>query len=802
MFCIYLPTESENNLLSYIDYLAKIKALIISAATNSTAVIGDFNSKPPSSLFYLELQRFCDDNSFVMSDVALLPHDSYTYVSDTHNTVSWLDHCMSTMDMHQCISDFKVLYDIVSSDHRPLSFNINVNCVPVQSPSANLKTNSSPQVPWDKLTELDYLSYEESLREKLLNWPVNNCCLSCRNSMCTNPTHLAFIHDSSYIVESLSSSARTLKLCPKSTCKVIPGWNEEVKSFYSESRDCFLLWNSYGKPKHGPIFDLMRRSRSRFKLALKNCRKHEKQSRADAMANAMNDTNSARFWKLAKSVDNYNMPLPNKIGDAVGEYQITTMWKNHYHDLLNSVKNSSLERTVRSAISNVLFEPSMICTVSEIEDIIRDMPKGKSPGLDRITIEHLIHAPRQVIVILSLLFTSMFTHGTIPTLIMNVALVPILKNKLGSISDAANYRPIAIASVLSKILERLILLRCENCLTTSDHQFGFKKCLSTDLCILLLKETVRYYISSGSPVTLCFLDASKAFDRVNHWCLFHKLIKRHVPLFIVRIMIFWYTSQGFCVRWGNSVSTLFHTTNGVRQGGILSPYLFNVYMDELSSRLCNTETGCYLSNVCINHLMYADDIVLLSPTITGMRMLTKACSLYAKEHDIIFNQSKSVTMNILPNRQIFKDIVLPPVYLDNVQLNVVNEYKYLGHVIMSDMKDDVDIKSNYRSICARSNQLIRKFPYCSDKCKISLFKSYCTSFYCSTLWHDYSKYNLHKLNMLYNNSFRFLLNLPKSCSASQMFVFGSTPSFYEILRKNINSMNRRLHSSTNSLLVT
>ena len=70
-----------------------------------------------------------------------------------------------------------------------------------------------------------------------------------------------------------------------------------------------------------------------------------------------------------------------------------------------------------------------------------------------------------------------------------------------------------------------------------------------------------------------FLDASKAFDRLNHWLLFDKLITRGIPLIVIRILVYWYSNQQFCVRWVNTLSAEFYVTNGVRQGGILSPVL-------------------------------------------------------------------------------------------------------------------------------------------------------------------------------------------------------------------------------------
>ena len=128
------------------------------------------------------------------------------------------------------------------------------------------------------------------------------------------------------------------------------------------------------------------------------------------------------------------------------------------------------------------------------------------------------------------------------------------------------------------------------------------------------KEAVLKYRSINSNVYSCFVDASKAFDRVNHYVLFDKLIKRGVPLYVVRILIFWYTTQTMYVRWNNVISSGFGVSNGVRQGGILSLYLFCVYMDDLSNKLNDIKVGYTIGATLINHLMYADDLVLLSPS--------------------------------------------------------------------------------------------------------------------------------------------------------------------------------------------
>ena len=159
---------------------------------------------------------------------------------------------------------------------------------------------------------------------------------------------------------------------------------------------------------------------------------------------------------------------------------------------------------------------------------------------------------------------------------------------------------------------------------------------STDLCIYALKEFIEYYKKRSTFVFVSMLDASKAFDRVNFWLLFHKLITRSVPLFIVRMLAVWYTHQK-CIRWGNAYSSPFSVSNGVQQGGILSPILFNVYMDNLSVSLNNSNMGGRIGNIFLNHLCYADDLCLISLSSAGMQKLLGVCSKYAIDHSLTYN---------------------------------------------------------------------------------------------------------------------------------------------------------------------
>ena len=137
-----------------------------------------------------------------------------------------------------------------------------------------------------------------------------------------------------------------------------------------------------------------------------------------------------------------------------------------------------------------------------------------------------------------------------------------------------------------------------------------------------------------------------------------------------------------------SLSECFYIKNGIRQGSILSPFLFNVYVDNLNHDLNNCRVGCHVGDIPMNNFSYADDLALIAPSAAALNDLLKICDKFASEHYIIFSNTKSVCMRILPNRVKLK---CPSVYLGESILQFVEDFNYLGHVITSDFTDDKDI---------------------------------------------------------------------------------------------------------------
>jgi len=159
--------------------------------------------------------------------------------------------------------------------------------------------------------------------------------------------------------------------------------------------------------------------------------------------------------------------------------------------------------------------------------VIAKMKRGKAAGLDGITAEHLQYSHPLVAYVLSKLFNGMVKLGHVPASFGQSYTVPLLKTSAYGKSVTVNdFRGISISPVISKVLEHCILDHYSNLFTSSDNQFGFKKRYGCAQAIYVFRCVIDHYVNSGSTVNVCAIDVSKAFDKMNHYGLFIKLMKR------------------------------------------------------------------------------------------------------------------------------------------------------------------------------------------------------------------------------------------------------------------------------------
>ena len=285
-------------------------------------------------------------------------------------------------------------------------------------------------------------------------------------------------------------------------------------------------------------------------------------------------------------------------------------------------------------------------------------------------------------------------------------------------SNASNYRAVALSSILGKMLDMIIINVQKEELETSDLQFGYKSNSSTIMCSTLLIESIQYFVKMQSPGYVLFIDASKAFDRVCHSHLFNILEERGVCPLIRRLLFKLYKNQRIRVRWNTCLSDISGISNGVKQGAVLSPILFTDYIDNLLARLRESGVGCHIGGVFAGAFGYADDIVLLAPSLDALRHMIGICEDYAQEFHILFNPSKSKLM-----------------------------YYNVSH-------DNLHVK-----LCNQDVHIVSKEIYLGNYISENIYTTYCMSLYGCEIWNYNSRYN-DEMFIAWRKIMRKLFKLP------------------------------------------
>ena len=229
------------------------------------------------------------------------------------------------------------------------------------------------------------------------------------------------------------------------------------------------------------------------------------------------------FWSDIRRLNSSGASPSASVVDGVcGD---TNIFAAKFRDILNkhsSGSRSTLLSSVQSSLSAA--DLSSVCVSEElVAETIFQLKPHKSDGYN-VTTEHLKYASTVIAKPLSSLFTAIVRHGYMPKCFLDSIIVPTPKGNKDA-SKSSNYRPIALSSNFSKILERVILSLYQPFFSTSVLQFGFKPGHSTTLCSVMVKNVVSRYIHNGSPVLGCFLGTSKVFDLIDHGILFDTLMK-------------------------------------------------------------------------------------------------------------------------------------------------------------------------------------------------------------------------------------------------------------------------------------
>ena len=275
-------------------------------------------------------------------------------------------------------------------------------------------------------------------------------------------------------------------------------------------------------------------------------------------------------------------------------------------------------------------------------------------------------------------------------------------------------------------------------------------------------------------------------------------MSRGLPLPVVRLLSSWYSTQNLSVRWRNALSTPFRVSNGVRQGGVLSPVLFSIYLDELLLKLESIGVGCFWKSHHAGALAYADDIVLLAPSASALRILLATCESHGTCLGLHFNPLKTQLINFRLGTSDFQSSN-PNFFFCGSSLQFSSTVLHLGNKLKYNLCDDEDIVLKSRYLSRAANSLFSTFPKIGPVPLTYLFSSYCLALYGCELW-NLSSPGLRSLEVILNKCLRRIWRLPSTTHTCILHRCAGVQSIFNTVHSRFLNFIKNAKVSSNYLV--
>lgn len=406
-------------------------------------------------------------------------------------------------------------------------------------------------------------------------------------------------------------------------------------------------------------------------------------------------------------------------------------------------------------------------TFLEVLSAVRSLKDNKSPGSDNIPAELLKQGGYLCTRTLHHYITKAWADESIPQQWRDASIVTIYKSK-GDRAICDNHRGISLLAVAGKVLAKVMLQRLINNITESmlpESQCGFRKNRSTVGMVFTTRQLQEKCREQHKDLFMAFVDLSKAFDTVQRDLLWEVLLRFGCPTKFVNILRQFHDGMTARVTIGGQQSSPFPVRTGVRQGCVLAPVLFNIFLIcvtqllhkeiqdnsgvtvayRLDGNLFNIrrlQATTKLHRVRILELQYADDCALVSHSPQDLQSVLDAAVRAYSRMGLTINTAKTVVIcqwsaNIPPAPPIF--------YVVDEKLSIVPSFKYLGSIISEDNSIDNEVQNRIKQASAAFGRLRRRVFQNKNlhlNTKICIYQAVCitTLLYSCEAWVTYSRH--------------------------------------------------------------
>ena len=362
----------------------------------------------------------------------------------------------------------------------------------------------------------------------------------------------------------------------------------------------------------------------------------------------------------------------NKFDDQFLEQAKTILktWEDHYRFLLNNMDNNFNPGNNMNDILN-----SQI-TLEEVKKVISELKNHKATGIDNLPNEVL--KCNGLAEIICKLFNVCLNIGIVPSMWTQTILNPIAKKGKDS-RIPLNTRAISLISTVCKLFssvlnKRLVTFIDDNNLLC-EEQNGFRRLRACIDHLYVLCTVIRKRKKANKPTYVAFIDFSKAFDSVNHDLLWFKLTQCGIDGKFLRVLQFMYKNISLCVKLHGKFTNWFPSDIGVRQGDVLSPTLFSLFVNDLANEIKQLQCGVKLDDMDISILLYADDIVLIAENEKSLQRMLDKLNSWCSSSRLDVNCAKSQVIHFRKENEAETNFEFK---IGTSIIQVVNSYKYLG----------------------------------------------------------------------------------------------------------------------------